>query len=231
VKSVRGATLDEVKRILVVDDDRVAAAVVVAAVRDLPWTPFVCADAEAAYRLATTERWDLVLMDLELGEASGADVTRRLRDHEASSGGARTPVVALTGHRDGDVLRDALAAGCDGILVKPVPVPLLRQALARFARLATPPPRPALASLDDLAVQFLKDLGVPVSALRAAVLAGSLAEARHIGHRLAGTAGTLGFAGIGDAARRVEVAASAGDLEGARAAADDLVAAHTRALR
>ena len=211
------------RRILLVDDDRLAAAYVVAALRGVPWRSEVCTSvADATSRLE--ERWDLVLMDVELADGSGLDLVARLRDRENVTGRRRTPVLVVTGHRDERVLREALEVGADGVLVKPVQPALLRQALARFARIDTPPPLPEVG-VDDLAAQLIADLDVLLTPLREAIERGDLERARALGHRVAGTAGSLGLAAIAAAARRVAIAAEAGDAAGAASAAEALRAA------
>ena len=58
---------------------------------------------------------DLVLLDLRLGEEDGAEVARRLR-----AGGSRTTILVLSVHDSSRNLREALAAGADGYLLKSV---------------------------------------------------------------------------------------------------------------
>jgi two-component system, sensor histidine kinase len=79
-----------------------------------------------AERLLQHEKFDLVLMDCEMPELDGFEVTRRLRmmEHtaEASEGrksGARMPIVALTAHAADEIRQKCLAAGMDDLLVKP----------------------------------------------------------------------------------------------------------------
>jgi two-component system, NarL family, response regulator LiaR len=57
----------------------------------------------------------LVLLDLRLGSEDGAEVARRLRAQ-----GSRTRILVLSVHDTSRHLRDALAAGADGYLLKSV---------------------------------------------------------------------------------------------------------------
>jgi DNA-binding NarL/FixJ family response regulator len=58
---------------------------------------------------------DLVLLDLRLGEEEGIDVARRLREE-----GSTVTILVLSVHDTSRHLRDALAAGADGYLLKSV---------------------------------------------------------------------------------------------------------------
>jgi DNA-binding NarL/FixJ family response regulator len=81
-------------------------------------------DPEAVGRLAP----DLVLMDVELPEASGIEATRVLRD---ALPGVR--VVMLTAFADGELLFAAMQAGAVGYVLKHVPAPELVRMLRAIA--------------------------------------------------------------------------------------------------
>ena len=67
------------------------------------------------------DRFDLVLMDLQMPEMDGFQATLALREKEKEKGdGFHQPVIALTAHAmKGDQER-CLAAGMDGYLTKPI---------------------------------------------------------------------------------------------------------------
>src|ERR1700722_9252122 len=77
-----------------------------------------------AERLLAQEKFDLVLMDCEMPELDGFEVTRRFRQSERSAAASegqktRIPVVALTAHIADDMREKCMAAGMDGLLAKP----------------------------------------------------------------------------------------------------------------
>ena len=74
---------------------------------------------EEALRCLEAQRFDCVLMDIQMPVMDGLQATQQLRTMEQTSGRARTPVVALTANTmQGDRER-YLAAGMDGFLAKP----------------------------------------------------------------------------------------------------------------
>jgi CheY-like chemotaxis protein len=81
----------------------------------------VVGDGAQAVTILDHVRFDLVLMDMQMPVMDGVAATRALRDREAARGEAEpVPVImlsanALDGHR-----REALAAGADRHLAKPI---------------------------------------------------------------------------------------------------------------
>jgi CheY-like chemotaxis protein len=66
----------------------------------------------------TSNRPDVVLMDLSLPVVDGWEATRRLKSDERT---AHIPVVALTAHDGSGELQRATRAGCDWFVPKPCP--------------------------------------------------------------------------------------------------------------
>jgi CheY-like chemotaxis protein len=73
-------------------------------------------------------RFDMVFMDVGLGETSGIEVTKTLRDKH----GHGTPIVALTAHAQEKDRQNCLEAGMNDFLTKPVLLDTLKKLLHSF---------------------------------------------------------------------------------------------------
>ncbi len=85
---------------------------------------------EAVAALAR-QRFDVVLMDMQMPEMDGLTATRLLREREAATGAPRTPVIMLTANALDEHVQASLAAGADAHLAKPVRADGLLAAVAR----------------------------------------------------------------------------------------------------
>jgi two-component system, cell cycle response regulator DivK len=74
------------------------------------------ADGEAALRMISDARPDLVLMDVQLPKMSGLDATRALRGDPAT---ARIPIIVVTSFALSGDDRRAMEAGATAYLAKP----------------------------------------------------------------------------------------------------------------
>jgi CheY-like chemotaxis protein len=72
---------------------------------------------QEAVTIAESEQPHLILMDLSLPQIDGLAATRQIRQLD---GLAQTPIVAISAHDTSDFRADALAAGCNEYLTKPV---------------------------------------------------------------------------------------------------------------
>jgi two-component system sensor histidine kinase/response regulator len=76
------------------------------------------------------ERYDIVLMDLQMPVMDGLTATRRIRELE--DGARRTPIFALTANAMTGQLERCLEAGMDGFLTKPLQIERLRETVERY---------------------------------------------------------------------------------------------------
>jgi CheY-like chemotaxis protein len=72
-------------------------------------------------------------MDIQMPQLDGIEATKRIRAHEAATGGHHTPILSLTANT---LLEDRYAcfeAGMNGFLIKPLDRDKLEEALAGLA--------------------------------------------------------------------------------------------------
>ena len=84
---------------------------------------------EEAVRLAQSERPQLILMDLSLPVIDGLAATRAIRK---LNGFKETPIVAVSAHDTSDFQSEALAAGCNSYITKPIDFGSLETLIARL---------------------------------------------------------------------------------------------------
>ena len=84
------------------------------------------ARALAAWR---EERFDVILMDIQMPIMDGVAAARAIRAAEAASGRVRTPIVALSANAMTHQVSDYLAAGMDAHVPKPIELGRLQAAL------------------------------------------------------------------------------------------------------
>jgi CheY-like chemotaxis protein len=82
-----------------------------------------------AVEVAERERPDIILMDLSLPMLDGLAATRRIRAH---NGLLKVPIVAVSAHDSADFHAEALAAGCNEYVTKPIDFDQLVQLLNRL---------------------------------------------------------------------------------------------------
>ena len=92
----------------------------------------VAADGQEGIRMATAERPDLILMDLELPVVDGWEAARQLKSNPSTRD---IPIIALSAHALVGAREKALAAGCDEFDTKPIDFERL---LSKITRLLVP---------------------------------------------------------------------------------------------
>jgi CheY-like chemotaxis protein len=76
-------------------------------------------DGQQAVTMATSEKPDIILMDMSLPVIDGWEATRQVK---ANAGTKGIPVIALTAHAMAEDEQKARAAGCDDFDTKPVDI-------------------------------------------------------------------------------------------------------------
>lgn len=131
-----------VGEVLAVDDDPLANRIVLAALSRAKLTARTTESPATALELLAQNRYDLVLLDVEMPGMNGFDLCRKLRE---MPGYENTPVIYVTSYADFDSRVKAVDVGGNDLIAKPVfPIELAVKALmhlirAKFAPAASAP--------------------------------------------------------------------------------------------
>jgi CheY-like chemotaxis protein/HPt (histidine-containing phosphotransfer) domain-containing protein len=187
------------------------------------------------------ERFDLILMDVQMPELDGLEATAAIRQRERLSG-EHIPILALTAHATKGDLERCLEAGMDAYVVKPLQPGALLAMIADFAgagpraRAVSPPvPRPPAPGVVDearllervggdrralakLARLFLADSETLLAEIHAAVERRDAHAIRAAAHTLKGAVANFAAPDATEAAVRLQRIGDSGALAGAQSA-------------
>jgi CheY-like chemotaxis protein len=114
--------------LLLAEDNLVNRKVALAMLQRAGHTVSVATTGKEAVRLAQNERFDLILMDIQMPEMDGLEAAQIIRQSKTAAG---VPIIAITAHAlKGDSER-FLAAGMDGYIAKPFQQEELFEAVER----------------------------------------------------------------------------------------------------
>ncbi|QVL50858.1 MAG: response regulator [Thiocapsa sp.] len=120
-------------RVLVAEDNAVNQKVVTMMLHRFGIEPGIAADGQAAIEAVAHERFDLILMDIQMPKLSGHEATRDIRAAEQARGnGEHIPIVAMTAGVSERDREDCSAAGMDDFISKPAQIAELEAVLLRW---------------------------------------------------------------------------------------------------
>ncbi len=118
-------------RILLIEDNEQNRYLATFLLEEQGFVVIPAADGPVGLDLASRERFDLILLDIQLPLMDGHAVARALRANPAL---ADVPIVAVTSYAMAGDRELAIGAGCDGYLEKPIDPETFVSDIARFLR-------------------------------------------------------------------------------------------------
>ena len=231
-------------RILLAEDNVVNQKVALRMLERMGYRADVAANGLEVLEALERQRYDVVLMDVQMPEIDGMEATRRI--HERWPAGQRPRIIAMTAHAlSGDQER-CLEAGMDDYISKPVRMEELMGALERCQPLsgrangsakvlktaiqATAAGSSAAAidpavlegfrgmmgeSASELITLFLEDALELLAKMRESVAEGDAETLQRAAHTLKGNSATLGAMRLSGLCKELEFMGREGKLEGA----------------
>jgi CheY-like chemotaxis protein len=125
------------RHVLLVEDDPVNAAVAQGYLAELGCTSVWVDSGPEAITRSAAERFDLIMMDLNMPTMDGFETTRHIREREGASE-HRIPVIALTAHEARSYRDACLRAGMDDLMSKPFTLDQCADLLRRWSQGSAP---------------------------------------------------------------------------------------------
>jgi two-component system sensor histidine kinase/response regulator len=200
----------------------------------------VASNGREAVEKTTKEKFDLVLMDVQMPVMGGMEATRLLRERERSTG-FHVPIIAMTAHAmKGDKER-CLDAGMDGYVSKPIRTSDLEAEMKRVSKANKPGARVVATGektldagellarvegdrvlIGELCGMFRQDYPKHISAIRDALARGDVDDLQRAAHTLKGTLANLAACDGKDLAEQLEGASRSHDTEKAKQILDEI---------
>lgn len=200
-------------RILLAEDSLVNQKLAVGLLEKQGNTIFVANNGREAISAAKTDRFDLVLMDVQMPEVDGLEATREIRAYERKTG-KHVPIVAMTAHAMQGDREKCLAAGMDEYIAKPIRAHQLFDTigalLGGIKEVSPAAPEPAASGIFDLSEAlgavngdadllrdvieaFLEETPRMMAQMRKAIDEGLNVELRRTAHTIKGSMRFFGF--------------------------------------
>lgn len=119
------------RKILLVEDDKLAAKIVESILTELNCMIDIAPDAKTALKLIQEQDYQLILMDIGLPDIDGIALTHRIRLQQWQRTDT-TPIIGLTAHIDVENRQRCLDAGMNTVILKPLKKETAKELLKTF---------------------------------------------------------------------------------------------------
>lgn len=184
-----------------------------------------------------SNKYDLVLMDMQMPEMDGYAATREIRRHEKEMRLRPTPIIALTAHAQKENMQESLDAGCDDHLTKPIKKKTLLATIQKYTDVreliaaaseeannadageigsAEPAGQNVVTVISDfqeIVPSFLNGVRQDIITMTEALRDNNYKTIIELGHRIRGAGGGYGFHHISEMAGVLEKHAEKGNAE------------------
>jgi CheY-like chemotaxis protein/HPt (histidine-containing phosphotransfer) domain-containing protein len=220
-------------RLLLAEDNLVNQRLAIRLLEKRGHAVVVVGNGREALAALEKERFDAVLMDVQMPEMDGFEATRVIRARERDHGG-HVPIVAMTAHAMKGDRERCLKVGMDGYISKPLQPTELYEAVESTAVTSNNPPPPpdrgervfdeavALATvggdrefLREIVALFLRECPAWLAQIRDGIAGSDSGAVRLAAHTLKGSVAGFGAAAARDLAQKLEDMGITNNLGGA----------------
>ena len=115
--------------LLLVEDNELNQEIAIEFLRTLGITPKIASNGAVALEMAKEQRFDLILMDIQMPVMGGLEAAQRIRAHEAATDAAPVPIIAMTANAMSGDREKSIDAGMNAHITKPIDMAELEKAL------------------------------------------------------------------------------------------------------
>ncbi|MBF0119283.1 MAG: response regulator [Desulfobacterales bacterium] len=227
INKIKGA------KILLVEDNKINQQLAVEILKNAGLTTDVAENGKEAFLAVTNHKFDAVLMDIEMPDMNGYEVTRKIRSDIQFQ---KLPIIAMTAHAMIGEREKCLKVGMNDYITKPIDTHKLFSALAKWIALEKREPilqeiynyedikidlPETLPGIDikhalnrvmgnkglilNLLKEFHRDLGNSTAKIKEAIIQGEKNAAQRIAHTVKGVAGNLGMMELSKKSLELEI--------------------------
>ncbi len=107
-------------KILIVDDNDLCQNILITILSRENYFVIVANNGAEAVELFKNNKFDIIVMDYQMPVMDGAKATAIIRDFEKANSQTKTPIIAVSGNLQGDVVNNLQQAGVDDFVNKPI---------------------------------------------------------------------------------------------------------------
>ncbi len=227
-------------RVLLVEDNEINQKVALAILSKMGVFPSQAWNGNEAIRLMKSQDFDIVLMDVQMPEMSGYEVTGIVRNQSSGVKNHNIPIIAMTAHAMKGDREKCMESGMTDYISKPINPNELWKVMSKYAPTAEQNTTSADAGLEksacntangifdrpalmeringdenlfkELVVIFMEDTPRQIRLLSEHLLQNDFKKMEFTAHTLKGSAGNLGAISIQKTAKHLEQRLKSGDL-------------------
>lgn len=121
-------------RILVAEDSYINQELIKEALDNINCVYQIANNGIETLEIFTKEKFDLVLMDLQMPEMDGFEAAKAIINYEKSNNLPHTPIIALTAHDDENTKTNVFATGMDDLITKPFNWYIFYETISRYKK-------------------------------------------------------------------------------------------------